>query len=86
MKRNPIPPVSLTPAERAQICEVLDRRSNEIASFKSDLEQRLVAAGSEIRIHALPGSVELALSREIERLRGFSRKLKAPDAETDEIE
>lgn len=72
--------LKLTDSERNQLAEILGRRANEIASFKSDLNERLP---KENRLHELPGSVELALSREIDRLRGLKDKIKPvePDEE-----
>lgn len=49
----------LTTHEREQIAEILHRRANEIAGFKADYT----------RTSDHLGSVELALTREIQRLR-----------------
>lgn len=66
----------LTTSERKQIAEILDRRSREVASFRSDLNEK---AGT--KFHELPGSVELALSREVERLRYLRDKVNPPTPE-----
>lgn len=55
----------LTQQDKKDIEEILRRRANEIASFKTDY----CSNPSHF------GSVELALSREIERLRGLSAKI-----------
>lgn len=49
----------LTKGERAQVAEILTRRANEIAGFHGDYRSKPEHYGS----------VELALSREIDRLR-----------------
>lgn len=60
---------TLTESERFQVSEILARRANEIASFKDDLNEK---SGTK---YSLPGSVEMALSLEIERLRAIARKI-----------
>lgn len=65
--------VSLTRADRLAIAEILGRRANEIATFKYDLEK---AAGKTI--DAFPGSVGMALSREMKRLRRLADLVKPP--------
>ena len=61
----------LTKSERKQIAEILDRRANEIAGFSGDYKED----GNHF------GSVELALSREIERLRRLADRVNPADAE-----
>lgn len=63
---------TLTPQDRRQIAEILERRSNDVASY-TDEHRR---AGD------LPGSVELALTREIERLRRLAERV---DPQPDEV-
>jgi hypothetical protein len=65
--------VSLTRTDRLAIAEILSRRANDIATFKWDLEK---AGGA--KIDAFPGSVEMALSREMKRLRRLSDLVKPP--------
>lgn len=65
----------LTISERKQIVEILYRRANEIAVFSSDYK-----SGSNHH-----GSVELALTREIERLRRLADKVCPPEPEGDEL-
>lgn len=60
--------LNITYGECSQIAEILDRRANEIAMFSSDYR-------SDTKHH---GSVELALSREIDRLRRLSDKICPP--------
>ena len=55
----------LTEHERSQIAEILTRRANEIATFHAEYRND--------KQHF--GSVELALSREIERLRRLADKV-----------
>ena len=73
--------VSLSVSERQQLAEILDRRSNEIASFKRDLEHKLART-----IDEFPGSVELAMTREIARLRKLADKLRPPSPDDDDEE
>ena len=66
----------LTNSEINQICEVLIRRSNELASFEEDLRKAFARLTSERSLcFSLPGSVDLAISREISRLRYLDKKL-----------
>lgn len=60
-----LPDVGLTTDEKAQIAEILSRRANEVSGFA--MEYR------EDKKHF--GSVELALTREIERLRELAAKI-----------
>lgn len=64
--------VELTKNERKQIAEILSRRANEIAAYSDEYRKN--------ENHF--GSVELALSREIGRLRRLADKVNS----TDEIE
>jgi len=64
----------LTKSERKQIAEILDRRANAIAGFSGDYKKD----GNHF------GSVELALSREIERLRRLADRVNPADAEDDD--
>ena len=57
--------MNLSKKETGEISDILRRRANEIASYKSDMMKEK---------HHL-GSVELALTREIERLRDLSDKV-----------
>ena len=65
----------LTKSERKQIAEILDRRANEIAGFSSDYR----------RDDKHYGSVELALTREIDRLRNLAERVnpEEPEEETE---
>ncbi|MDI3489624.1 MAG: hypothetical protein PWP11_901 [Thauera sp.] len=65
--------MNLTPSEREQIAEILKRRANEIAGFRGDYSKE----GSHF------GSVELALTREIERLRRLAGRV-CPEEPEDE--
>ena len=73
--------ISLAIRERTEIAEILERRANDIATFKWDLEK---SAGKTI--NDFPGSVEMALSREMKRLRRLAALVKpVPEpAEDDE--
>lgn len=62
----------LTANEQIQISEILDRRANEIATY-------LMEYRNDPKHY---GSVELALSREVERLRHLSGRVNPPK-ETD---
>jgi hypothetical protein len=64
----------LTKNERKQIAEILNRRANEIAGFKGDYQK------SDNHY----GSVELALSREIQRLRRLEEKVNPHDTTEDD--
>lgn len=61
------------------ITEILDRRANDVASFKMDMETELGR-----KLNGFPGSVEMALSREVYRLRKLSTALKPPFEEEEE--
>lgn len=64
----------LTKSERKQIAEILERRANEIASFSGDYR-------GDPKHYA---SVELALSREISRLRKLAERVNPQDHEDDD--
>jgi hypothetical protein len=55
----------LTKAEREQISEILERRSNEIAGFSDEYRRKPEHYGS----------VQLALTREIDRLRRLAERV-----------
>jgi hypothetical protein len=57
-------PIKLTKSERAQISDILARRAQEIAGFSDEYRRKPDHFGS----------VELALTREIERLRSLADK------------
>lgn len=63
----------LTPSERAQIGQILSRRANEIASFSDSYRNDPKHFGS----------VEFALTREIERLRRLAGRVN-PEPEDEE--
>lgn len=64
----------LTNNERKQIAEILIRRANEIAGFRGDYKKD----------SSYFGSVELALSREIERLRRLADRVNPQEPEDDD--
>lgn len=66
--------VELTRSEQEQVAEILKRRANEIAGFSDEYRKK----GDHY------GSVELALSREISRLRRLADRV-CPPAQ-DELE
>lgn len=69
----------LSDRERKDIEEILRRRANEVASFISDLNGRISDhIGKPFRVHDVPGSVELAIEREVSRLRTLAAKLALP--------
>jgi hypothetical protein len=57
--------VNLSKKEAEEVSEILSRRANEIAIYKTDMMKEK---------HHL-GSVELALTREMERLRSLAEKV-----------
>ena len=63
----------LTKSEREQIGTILERRANEIAGFSGDY-----CNGPEHH-----GSVELALTREIERLRRLAVRVNPAEPENE---
>jgi uncharacterized protein with von Willebrand factor type A (vWA) domain len=73
--KTPMADNDLTPSERRQIAEILERRSNEIAGFSDEYRR-------DPKHH---GSVELALSREINRLRRLAERVnpETEDADAD---
>ncbi|KQB59322.1 hypothetical protein [Acidovorax sp. SD340] len=64
----------LTKRERAQIGEILERRANEIAGFSDEYR----------RDPKHYGSVEFALTREIDRLRRLAERVNPEPEEEDE--
>lgn len=66
-------PPSLTEHEGKQIAEILERRANEIAQFNA-IPDKILA------------SVDLALSREIQRLRALSARVKPIEDPTENDE
>lgn len=64
----------LKPSERKQVAEILNRRANEIAKF----------SGTYTEKSDHHGSVELALTREIERLRNLANRVNPPEPEEDD--
>lgn len=66
--------LAITNSAREQICEILDRRANEIAGFNADNRDKA------------PSSVELALSRETTRLRRLSDLIRPTRATHDDCE
>lgn len=63
----------LTKSEREQIGTILERRANEIAGFSGDYR-------NDPKHH---GSVELALTREIERLRRLAVRVNPAEPENE---
>jgi hypothetical protein len=64
----------LTKTERNQIGEILRRRANEIAGFDDAYRRQPEHYGS----------VELAMSREINRLRRLAERVDPPEPEADD--
>lgn len=64
----------LTKSEQKQISEILNRRANEIAKFSGDYRNKPDHFGS----------VELALTREIERLRTLATRVNPPEPEDED--
>jgi hypothetical protein len=65
---------ALTKKERSDIAEILERRANEIAGFSDDYRRKPDHYGS----------VELALSREINRLRTLAERVSPADPENED--
>ena len=65
---------SLTKSDREQIADVLNRRSSEIAGYTEDYRKDPNHFGS----------VELALTREIQRLRRLAGKVNPPIDENED--
>jgi len=61
----------LTKSERDQIGEIMRRRANEIAGFADDYRRKAEHFGS----------VELAMTREISRLRRLAERVNPPEPE-----
>lgn len=66
--------IKLTASEQKQISEILKRRANEIAGFSDGYRRK----------DDHYGSVEMALTREVERLRNLASRLNPPKPEDDE--
>lgn len=86
-----MPPLLLTKSERKQIAEILKRRANDIADFRHEATRQYETLGSQvthktnIRVCAeLPGSIDLALMREMDRLRILAEKINPPEPETED--
>lgn len=65
---------NLNKKERTQVAEILRRRANEIAQFSGEYQ------GNTNHF----GSVELALTREIYRLRTLAERVSPPEPEDDD--
>lgn len=80
--------IKITETEGRAIAQILKRRANEVASYQRDLVERIShQTGREVHVHDVPGSVELALSREVERLRRLAdRCCPPPEPESDDDE
>lgn len=65
---------NLSPSERAQIAQILSRRANEIAQFSDEYRR-------DPKYH---GSVEFALTREIERLRRLADRVNPEEPDTED--
>lgn len=63
-------PYELTPSERQQISQILERRANEIAIFRMGHKPDTV-----------PASVDLGLEREVSRLRKLAERVNPPAPE-----
>lgn len=66
--------MELTQKERKQISEILERRANEIAGFSSDYRNKPDHYGS----------VELALTKEINRLRHLASRVNPAQPDDEE--
>ena len=64
----------MTKSEREQIAEILERRANEVASFADEYRRD----GKHF------GSVELALTREINRLRRLAESVNPAEQEEEQ--
>lgn len=64
----------MTAGEKRQVAEILNRRANEIAGFHNEYR-------NDAKHH---GSVEFALSREIDRLRRLAERVDPPLPEEDD--
>jgi hypothetical protein len=71
--------VILTDSECREISDILRRRANELATFKSDYIEVVGKLPN-----GFPGSVQLAIGREMDRLRGLAEKVYFPDPTRDE--
>lgn len=65
---------TLTKSEQQQIGTILERRANEIAGFSNDYR-------NDPKHY---GSVEFALSREIDRLRRLAERVNPPEPEEED--
>ena len=74
-------PVYLSNSDRDAIVQILRRRANDIATFKGDLETDVGK-----KLNGFPGSVEMALTREMKRLRRLADKVALPPEPEEEDE
>ena len=61
----------LTDSERREVADILGRRANELASFREDIEK-----ATATKFNGWPGCIDLAVEREMTRLRGLQAKIK----------
>lgn len=73
----------LSDSDCKQIADILERRANDIASFQSAVKRHMPPSVAE---YDFPGSVEMALTREIQRLRRLAHKINPVTQEDDEDE
>lgn len=73
--------LELSDSERKQIAEILERRANDIATFESAVKRNMPPTVAE---YDFPGSVDLALTREIQRLRKLASKIRPIESQEEE--
>jgi hypothetical protein len=66
--------LTISKKDRVEIADILSRRANEIAGFANDYRGKAEHYGS----------VELALTREMERLRVLAHKVNPPPGEEED--
>lgn len=64
----------LTIEDCEQVADILKRRANEVASYSDQNRDKM------------PGSVVMALSREIQRLRALQAKIEPPKPEPENVD
>ena len=74
---SPGPALALTDAQRNQIAEILKRRANEIAGYKTAHSGETYPSRIDPK-DQMPASVEFGLDREIKRLRDLANAIEVP--------
>lgn len=78
--------ITLTLEERKDVELILRRRANDIADFSTRLNRFYEKLSGDNRMAGveIPGSVDMALDREMQRLRSLAEKIAPPTQQTED--